>query len=110
MSDFSSQAVGAAACAKADDVSKPNAAVTKKVLIEILVIVVPPSGQNWLLPHCFEQITNAAAPSIRRDARPSRFLLRLCDSPHCTSRLWSGLRLQTRYRQKRYRDDSGEPR
>src|SRR5437016_3715783 len=76
MSDFSSQGVGAAACAKAGDASMPNAAVMKKVLIEILVIVVPPGGRNRLLPQRFEQITNAVTPSIRRDVRPSRFL---CD-------------------------------
>src|ERR1700716_91141 len=74
MSDFSSQGVGAAACAKADDGSAPNAAAIKKVLIEILVIVVPPSGQNRLLPHRFEQITNAVAPSIWLVFQPSRFL------------------------------------
>src|SRR5258707_8967497 len=74
MSDFSSQGVGAAACASAVDVSALNAAAIKKVLIEILVIVVPPSGQNWLLAYRFEQITNAVIPSIRRDVQPSPFL------------------------------------
>jgi hypothetical protein len=63
MSDFSSQGVGAA-CANADDVSTLNAAAIKKVLIEILVIVVPPSGQIWLLPHVSEQITNVIIPSM----------------------------------------------
>jgi hypothetical protein len=73
MSGFSSHGDGAGLCANADVVSAPSAAAIKRVLVEDLVIVHAPSNRfekSSASHRCFEQITNAIVPSIRRVFSP----------------------------------------
>src|SRR5258708_5620665 len=67
MSAFSSQGVGAAACANTEVESPASAATTKTVFVKTLVIIILPAAMR-LLSQVFvpslEQITNGIIPSI----------------------------------------------
>src|SRR6266540_4961110 len=101
MSDFSSQGVGAAACANADVASPVSATAIKKVLVEDLVIVILPAAKLASAP----SVLNKSRTPLFRQWHLRRIMhsLRLCDFPHPTSRLCSRFRLQTLYCQKCHR-------
>src|SRR5271165_6425627 len=122
MSGFSSQGVGAAACANADVASTLRAAAINRIfvekvsvvrlLVEVFVMIILPTMTflNKSRTSSLRQYNLPSQAAFTTCLGPHTRAIRLCDFPYPASRLSSPFGLEQGPTRLSHRDDSDEPR